>query len=71
MVQCQIFPVSPFFEIYRQSPGDFFCNFVNVLITICPIIQSSSLAFGPETADRAASLHEAVNFVRTRKDFET
>jgi hypothetical protein len=36
--------------------GRFFRNFVNVLIAICSIIHSSSLTFGSETADLAASL---------------
>jgi hypothetical protein len=71
-VQMSAFPgLTGFLTFILTTTGMFFRNFINVLITICSIIHSSSLMFGPETADRAASLHSAFNFLRTRKDFET
>jgi hypothetical protein len=47
----RFFRSSWLFEIYLYNDVKIFiCNFVNVLITICSIIHSSRLAFGPETA---------------------
>jgi hypothetical protein len=57
MFKCQIFPVSPVFGRYLDNHLEIFCDFVTVFITICFIIHSSRLTFGPGKADRAASLH--------------